>query len=50
MPKAFNVDTAQTLESIERLPESPVIGVGHGDPWTEGTAAAVERVREVGPT
>ena len=50
MPKALNVDTAQTLESIERLPEAAVIGVGHGDPWTEGTAAAVERVREVGPT
>jgi len=27
-----------------------VSGVGHGDPWTEGTAAAKDRAREMGPT
>jgi len=50
MPKAFDTDAAQALESIDRLPDASVIGVGHGDPWTKGTAAAKERAREVGPT
>jgi glyoxylase-like metal-dependent hydrolase (beta-lactamase superfamily II) len=45
-PDAFSVDTAHALESLGRLPESPVLGVGHGDPWTEGTAAAVSRARQ----
>jgi glyoxylase-like metal-dependent hydrolase (beta-lactamase superfamily II) len=24
--------------------------VGHGEPWSDGVGAAVERVRELGPT
>jgi glyoxylase-like metal-dependent hydrolase (beta-lactamase superfamily II) len=46
-PDAFSVDTAQALESLDRLPETPLLAFGHGDPWTEGTAAAVSRAREV---
>lgn len=49
-PKAFCVDTAQALRSLDRLPEAQVVAVGHGDPWTEGTAAAVGRARELGVT
>ena len=45
-PDAFNVDTAQALESLARLPEAPLLAFGHGDPWTEGTAAAVSRARQ----
>jgi len=50
MPKAFDTDSAEALASIDLLPEASVIGVGHGDPWTEGTAAAKDRAREAGPT
>jgi glyoxylase-like metal-dependent hydrolase (beta-lactamase superfamily II) len=45
-PKAFNVNTAQALESLDHLPEAPLLAFGHGDPWTEGTAAAVKRARQ----
>jgi len=45
-PDAFSVDMAQTLDSVGRLPESPVIACGHGDPWTDGTEALVSRVRQ----
>jgi glyoxylase-like metal-dependent hydrolase (beta-lactamase superfamily II) len=45
-PKAFNVNTAQALESLDRLPEAPLLASGHGDPWTEGTAAVVKRARQ----
>jgi glyoxylase-like metal-dependent hydrolase (beta-lactamase superfamily II) len=50
MPKAFNVSSSQALESLDVLPESSLIAVGHGDPWTDGTAAAVERARATGIT
>lgn len=46
-PDAFTSDTEQALESLGRLPESPLLAFGHGDPWTEGTEAAVSRAREV---
>jgi glyoxylase-like metal-dependent hydrolase (beta-lactamase superfamily II) len=45
-PDAFTSDTAQALESLGRLPESPLLAFGHGDPWTDGTEAAVSRARE----
>ena len=49
-PKAFSVDTAQAMESLDRLPESPLLCFGHGDPWTGGTAAALTLARQVGFT
>jgi glyoxylase-like metal-dependent hydrolase (beta-lactamase superfamily II) len=49
-PRAFSVDTKQAMESLGRLPESPLLCFGHGDPWTGGTAAAVDHAREVGFT
>jgi glyoxylase-like metal-dependent hydrolase (beta-lactamase superfamily II) len=49
-PRAFNSDSAQALASLDRLPEASVLAFGHGDPWTRGTAAAVEHAREVGIT
>jgi glyoxylase-like metal-dependent hydrolase (beta-lactamase superfamily II) len=49
-PKAFNVNSAQALASLDRLPQAAVLVSGHGDPWTEGTAAAVERARAMGVT
>ena len=49
-PKAFSVDTAQAMESLDRFPESPLLCFGHGDPWTGGTEAALTHAREVGFT
>jgi glyoxylase-like metal-dependent hydrolase (beta-lactamase superfamily II) len=49
-PKAFNKDSRQALESLDRVPEASMLAVGHGDPWTEGIAAAVERARATGVT
>lgn len=49
-PKAFSVDTEQAMESLGRLPESPLLCFGHGDPWSEGTGAAVGHARKVGFT
>ena len=49
-PSAFSVDTGQAMASLDRLPESPQLYFGHGDPWSEGTAAAVTHARDVGFT
>ena len=49
-PKAFSVDTAEAMASLDRLPESPLICCGHGDLWTAGTAAALTEARQVGFT
>ncbi|MEK6276792.1 MAG: MBL fold metallo-hydrolase [Actinomycetota bacterium] len=48
MPRSLNVSTATARESlakIERL-DAPLVLPGHGEPWTEGAAAAVEHVRD----
>src|SRR5205085_10027956 len=52
MPRAFNLSSAKCLDSLTRLEglEAEVVAVGHGEPWREGAAAAVERARAVGPT
>jgi glyoxylase-like metal-dependent hydrolase (beta-lactamase superfamily II) len=47
-PGAFNRSSEQALASLDRLPEASLVALGHGDPWTEGTAAAVERARAAG--
>ena len=49
-PKAFSVDTAEAMASLDRLPESPLLCFGHGDPWTGGTQAALTHARKVGFT
>jgi glyoxylase-like metal-dependent hydrolase (beta-lactamase superfamily II) len=52
MPRAFAFDTEQakaSLDALERI-DAGVLLVGHGEPWTEGPAAAVERARQFGVT
>jgi glyoxylase-like metal-dependent hydrolase (beta-lactamase superfamily II) len=51
MPRAFNVSSAECLDSLTKLAglDVEVIAVGHGEPWRDGAAAA-ERVRSTGPT
>ena len=52
MPASFTVDVAGALAALERIEavDADVMGFGHGDPWTGGTAAAVTRARELGPS
>jgi glyoxylase-like metal-dependent hydrolase (beta-lactamase superfamily II) len=52
MPRAFNLSSAKCLDSLTRLDgvEAEVVAFGHGEPWREGVAAAVERARAAGPT
>jgi glyoxylase-like metal-dependent hydrolase (beta-lactamase superfamily II) len=52
MPRAFNVSSATCLDSLKKLADvdADVVAVGHGEPWREGVAGAVERVRATGPT
>jgi glyoxylase-like metal-dependent hydrolase (beta-lactamase superfamily II) len=52
MPRAFNLSSAKCLDSLTRLQdvEAEVLAFGHGEPWREGAAAAVERARAAGPT
>jgi glyoxylase-like metal-dependent hydrolase (beta-lactamase superfamily II) len=52
MPKAFATSSAGELDSLRALEplEAALLLPGHGEPWTEGPAAAVARAREVGPT
>jgi glyoxylase-like metal-dependent hydrolase (beta-lactamase superfamily II) len=50
LPTAFNTSTEQALASLERVEDAQAAQLlfGHGDPWAEGTAAAVEHARELG--
>jgi glyoxylase-like metal-dependent hydrolase (beta-lactamase superfamily II) len=52
MASGFNVSSAQALASLDRIAEldAGVLLFGHGDPWREGAAAAVERARAAGPS
>ena len=52
LPTAFNTSTEQALGSLARLEDIQAghLLFGHGDPWTEGTAAAVASARELGPS
>ena len=49
-PAAFNVSSEQALASLSALEgvEADAILFGHGDPWTEGTGAAVAAARAAG--
>jgi glyoxylase-like metal-dependent hydrolase (beta-lactamase superfamily II) len=50
MPAAFNEDTQEALRSLERLSgiDAKLVLPGHGEPWEEGTAAAVRHARAAG--
>jgi glyoxylase-like metal-dependent hydrolase (beta-lactamase superfamily II) len=52
MPSAFNLSSQQILDSLGKVQavEAETLVFGHGEPWTEGVRAAVERARAVGPT
>lgn len=52
MPAAFNASTEQAFASLDRLAgvEADVVLFGHGEPWTGGVAAAIERAQELGPS
>jgi hypothetical protein len=51
MPNAFNWDVLRTVASLAALEriDAGVMLFGHGEPWTDGPAAAVARAREIGP-
>src|SRR5438874_134418 len=46
-PAAFNTSSEQALASLDRLEpvQAGSLLFGHGDPWTGGTAAAVDAAR-----
>ena len=50
MPSAFNVSSDQCLASLGRIADLDAAALlpGHGEPWTEGLAAAADRAREAG--
>jgi glyoxylase-like metal-dependent hydrolase (beta-lactamase superfamily II) len=52
MPAAFANSSAGELDSLSAIEplDAALVLPGHGDPWTDGPAAAVARAREVGPT
>jgi glyoxylase-like metal-dependent hydrolase (beta-lactamase superfamily II) len=52
MPSALNGDTDQCFRSLERIEGLTAEAVlpGHGEPWREGPAAAVEQARRAGRT
>jgi glyoxylase-like metal-dependent hydrolase (beta-lactamase superfamily II) len=52
MPASFNISSAQALESLSDLEnlDAGVVLFGHGDPWPNGVAAAVESARRLGPS
>ena len=49
-PRAFNASSQQALDSLSALEgvQANVMLFGHGDPWTEGPAAAVQAARATG--
>jgi glyoxylase-like metal-dependent hydrolase (beta-lactamase superfamily II) len=51
-PAAFNESSEQALASLDRLEgeEAGTILFGHGEPWTDGVAAAVAAARAAGPS
>jgi glyoxylase-like metal-dependent hydrolase (beta-lactamase superfamily II) len=52
MPAAFNVSSAQSLESLGHIEglSADVVLPGHGEPWTGGPAEAAKRASEAGPS
>jgi glyoxylase-like metal-dependent hydrolase (beta-lactamase superfamily II) len=52
MPSGLNLDTAQALASLDALRgiDADLLLPGHGDPWTQGVAEAVQKARAAGPS
>jgi glyoxylase-like metal-dependent hydrolase (beta-lactamase superfamily II) len=52
LPRAFAYSASQALASLSALEglAADIVLCGHGEPWTEGIAAAVARARERGIT
>jgi glyoxylase-like metal-dependent hydrolase (beta-lactamase superfamily II) len=52
MPTVFNTSTDQCFESLGALEgvQAETVLPGHGEPWREGAAAAVQNARQVGRT
>jgi glyoxylase-like metal-dependent hydrolase (beta-lactamase superfamily II) len=52
MPSGLNMDTGQALASLDTLRgiDADLLLPGHGDPWTEGVAEAVQQARAAGPS
>ena len=48
MPRQFNESNEACRESLGAIEgvDAALVLPGHGDPWTEGTAAAVKSARE----
>ena len=52
LPSAFNVSSERAMASLGAIEATAAQTVlpGHGEPWTDGAAAAVEAARQRGPT
>jgi len=52
LPSAFNVSSERAMASLGAIEATAAQTVlpGHGEPWTDGAAAAVEEARSRGPT
>jgi glyoxylase-like metal-dependent hydrolase (beta-lactamase superfamily II) len=52
MPRPFNLSSSTILDSLATVEdlEAETVLVGHGEPWTQGIADAVQRARQTGPT
>jgi len=51
MPSGLNMDTGQALASLDALRGIDAnLLPGHGDPWTQGVAEAVQKARAAGPS
>jgi glyoxylase-like metal-dependent hydrolase (beta-lactamase superfamily II) len=52
MPAALQNSVERAHRSLDRIAalDAGTLLFGHGEPWTEGTAAAAARAHEVGPT
>ncbi len=52
MPSGLNTDTGQALASLDALRgiDADLLLPGHGDPWTQGVAEAVQKARAAGPS
>jgi len=50
MPRAFNLSSGTCLDSLTKLEglEADVVLPGHGEPWTDGLPALVQRTRAAG--
>jgi len=52
LPSGLNMDTGQALASLDALRgiDADLLLPGHGDPWTQGVAEAVQKARTAGPS